>query len=167
MRVNALTGVDLQRCWLVGGMGLRDWNGRRKEMEEKEHSQESERKGCWGEKGEGESRERGKIQRVEECLCFDSPVHSVSTYLLGASHRARQWGYGSIQRRQSLYFYKTYLELGEVNFQRVTMSHSKSQIVISAMKETNQGLREPLSRLMELSRVPSLNCVIRDIFLEE
>lgn len=71
----------------------------------------------------------------------------LSTYLLGASHRARQRGCGGMQRRQCLYFYKTYLVLGEVSFQRVTMSHSKSQIVISAMKETNERLREPLSRL--------------------
>lgn len=49
-------------------------------MEEKEHSQESERKGCWGEKGEGESREGGKIQRVEERIRFDSPIHSVDIF---------------------------------------------------------------------------------------
>ena len=98
--------------WLVGGMGLIDWSERGKEIKEKEHSQECERKGWWEEKGEEESRERGEIQRLEEGVSFCSPIQQLSfEYLLGASPRARQWAYGSKQRAQSSSFYETYLLL--------------------------------------------------------
>lgn len=84
-------------------MGLIDCRKRGKEIKKKEHSQECERKGWWGEKGEEESRERGEIQRLEEGISFCSPIQQLSfEHLLGASPRARQWAYGSKQETEFL-----------------------------------------------------------------
>ena len=58
-------------------MDLREGHERWKEMEEKEHIQESKRKGMWGEKGE---EERSKIQMVEEGINFHSSVHSADIF---------------------------------------------------------------------------------------
>ena len=101
--------------WLAGGMGLIDCRERGKEIKEKEQSQECQRKGWWGEKEE-ESRERGEIQRLGQGVSFCSPLQQLSfEHLLGASPRARQWVYGSKQRRQNSSFYQTYLLLGEID----------------------------------------------------
>lgn len=86
---------------------------------------------------------------VKEGIRFHSLIHLAYTFeqLLCASHRVRHCGYCNRQNRQSTHFHETYILLEKVDSQRITTSHLKSQIVINAMKETNEVLRKRLSKL--------------------
>lgn len=63
---------------------------------EKEHSQECERKGWWGEKGEEEeSRKRRDTEAGGRYKLLFSHSATIFERLPGASPRARRWAYGT------------------------------------------------------------------------
>lgn len=88
-----------------------------------------------------------KVQMVKESIRFHSLIYSKDIFEQCASHRVRHCGYYSRQNRPSSHFHETYLLLGKVDSQKIASSRSKSQIVLNAMKETNEGLRKRLSKL--------------------